>query len=259
MHCICGQYLIYSDSRSKFHKPRLDAISIPDYVTKKGPTRGARHGKTEVQRKYHMAWNAWKRCCEKVDSQGELFFRYSRSISQRSSLSWITTTEQKCKELDELAKEDHTYRLTPEEKKRYQGQWYLSLNKSGKNGPMKLRSDFRAAVLMKKRLHHESGEQHEEPLSPEQYSIWHPSYPPKPHMDTQSRGNRGSEDDQRWDKHSRGLVKTFSLIKKFLVAKMLISHVSIVLVRLTSHQTWVSWSQTSNVFFHWEGFHVNSS
>ena len=26
----------------------------------------------------------------------------------------------KCKELDELAKEDHTYRLTPEEKRRYQ-------------------------------------------------------------------------------------------------------------------------------------------
>ena len=36
----------------------------------------------------------------------------------------------KCKELDELAKEDHTYRLTPEEKRRYQGQWYLTLNKS---------------------------------------------------------------------------------------------------------------------------------
>ena len=54
-----------------------------------------------------------------------------------------------CKEWDELAKEDHTYHLTPEEKKRYQGQWYLTLNKAGKNGPMKLRSDFRAVVLMK--------------------------------------------------------------------------------------------------------------
>ena len=78
----------------------------------------------------------------------------------------------KCMEWDELAKEDHTYHLTSEEKKRYQGQWYLTLNKSGKNvpmrlrsdfralnkagknGPMKLRSDFRAAVLMKNCLHH---------------------------------------------------------------------------------------------------------
>ena len=28
---------------------------------------------------------------------------------------------------------------------------------------------------MKNRLHHESGEQIEEPISPEQYSNWHPS------------------------------------------------------------------------------------
>ena len=81
--------------------------------------------------------------------------------------------EQKCKEWDELAKEDHTYRLTPEKKKRYQGQWYLTLNKAAKNGPMKLRSDFRAAVLMKNRLHHESGEQVEEPIHPDQYRRWH--------------------------------------------------------------------------------------
>ena len=39
----------------------------------------------------------------------------------------------------------------------YQGQWYLTFNKAGKNGLMKLRSDFRAAVSMKNRLHRESG------------------------------------------------------------------------------------------------------
>ena len=33
---------------------------------------------------------------------------------------------------------------------------------------MKLRSDFRAAVLMKNRLHHELGEQVEERLYPDQ-------------------------------------------------------------------------------------------
>ena len=74
-----------------------------------------------------------------------------------------------------IAEEDQTCRLTPEEKRRYHGQWYLTLIKSGKNGPMKLRSDLRAAVSMKNRLHHESGEQIEEPISPEQYKKWHPS------------------------------------------------------------------------------------
>ena len=76
----------------------------------------------------------------------------------------------KCKEWDELAQVDQTHRLTSEEKKRYQGQWYFTLNKAGKNGHMKLRSDFRAAVSMKNRLHHESGEQVEETIHPEQNS-----------------------------------------------------------------------------------------
>ena len=57
--------------------------------------------------------------------------------------------------------------------KRYQGQWYLTLNMSGKNGPMRLRPDFRAAVSPKNRLHRESGEQFEELIHPDQYRRWH--------------------------------------------------------------------------------------
>ena len=172
VYCTYRQCLIDSESRRNFYKLRLDAISILDYVIKKGATHGARHGKTEVQRKYQMAWNAWKRCCKKVDSQGEHFTgihdRFLRDPVYRESQLAVGWSEQKCKEWDELAKEDHTYKLTPEERRRYKGQWYLTLNKEGKNWPMKLRSDFRAAVLMNNRLHHESGEPIEEPIHPGQ-------------------------------------------------------------------------------------------
>ena len=116
----------------------LDALSFRNFVIKKGPNHGARHGKTEVQKEYHMAWNAWKRCCKKVDPQGEHFTgihdRFLRDPVHRESQLAIGWTEQKGKEWDELAQEDHTHRLTPEEKKRYQGQWYRTLNKTGKNG-----------------------------------------------------------------------------------------------------------------------------
>ena len=126
-----------------------------------------------------MAGTAWKRCCKKVDSQGEHFTgihdRFLRDPVYHESQLSIGWSEQRCKELDELAKEDHTYRLTQEEKRRYQGQWYLTLNTSRKHGLMKPRSDYRAAVSMKNRLHHESGEQVEEPISPEHYRKWHPS------------------------------------------------------------------------------------
>ena len=117
-----------------------------------------------------MAWNVWNRCCKKVDSQGEHFTgnhdRYLRDPVYRESQLAIGWSEQTCKEWDELVQEDHTYKLTPEKRRRYKGQWYLTLNRAGKNGLMKLRSDYRAAVLMKNRLHHESGEPIEEPIHP---------------------------------------------------------------------------------------------
>ena len=68
--------------------------------------------------------------------------------------------------MDEFATENHTYHLSTEEFKRYQGQWSLTLNKAGKNWPLKLRTDYRATVMMKNRLLHESGEPIEEPINP---------------------------------------------------------------------------------------------
>ena len=137
MYCTCGQFLVESESRRKFYKLRLDALSIPHCVIKKGRCRGARHGRTEEQKEYHIAWNARKRCCKRVDSRGEHFKsihdRLHRDQVYRESQLAIGWTEQKCIEMDELAKQDHTYHLSTEEFKRYQGQWYLTLNKSGKN------------------------------------------------------------------------------------------------------------------------------
>ena len=42
--------------------------------------------------------------------------------------------------------------------------WYLTLNKSDKNAPMRLGSDFRTAVTLMNRLHRESGEERPEPI-----------------------------------------------------------------------------------------------
>ena len=92
---------------------------IPHYVIKKGRCHGARHGKTEKQKEYHVAWNAWKRCCKRVDSQGEHFKgihdRFLRDQVYRESQLKIGWTEHKCIEMDELAQQDHKYHLTEEE------------------------------------------------------------------------------------------------------------------------------------------------
>ena len=128
--------------------------------------------KTEEQKEYQIAFNAWKRCRKRVDSQGEHFKgiheRVLRDHVYRESQLAVGWTEQQCIEMDELAKHVEDFN-------RYQGQWYLTLNKSGKNAPMRLRSDFRAAVSLKNRLHRESGGELAEPIYPQQFWRWHPS------------------------------------------------------------------------------------
>ena len=62
VYCTCGHLLKESESRQNFHKWRLDAFSIQNYVIKKGRPRGARHGKTDAQEEHFVAHNARRRC-----------------------------------------------------------------------------------------------------------------------------------------------------------------------------------------------------
>ena len=129
--------------------------------------------KLRHKKEHFVAHNARKRCIKTIVER--IHDRFQRDPVYRESQLKIGWTEKKCIEWDELAIEDHTYRLTPEEKRRNQGQWCLTLNKSGKNATMRLRSDFRAAVTIKNRLHRESGEERAEPIPVQQYQRWHPS------------------------------------------------------------------------------------
>ena len=74
-------------------------------------------------------------------------------LRQRNSIPWPMTRN----EIQHIVirNSDHSYRLSKEVFKRFQGQWYISLK--GRNAPMKLRSDFREALTKKHRLHRESG------------------------------------------------------------------------------------------------------
>ena len=176
VYCICGQFLVESESRRKFHKLRLDALSIPHYVIKKGRCHGARHGKTEEKKEYHSAWNAWKRCCKKVDSQGGHFTgihdRFLRDPVYRESHLAIGWTEEIVQRDGRTWKRKaHVSPLCRGIFKNTKDHGMSPWTSQAKSGLMRLRPDFRAAVSFKNRLHRESGE----PISPEQYRRWHPS------------------------------------------------------------------------------------
>ena len=120
-----------------------------------------------------VAHNARKRCIKKIfDGIHDRFQRDPEYSDSQLKFGW---TEEKCIAMDKLAQEDHSHRLSSEEYERYQKNWYISLNKSGKNAPMRLRSDFRTAVTIMNRLHRESGEERPEPMNFQQYQRWHPS------------------------------------------------------------------------------------
>ena len=169
VYCTCGQCLIDSASGRKVNHLRLDALFYP----------GLRD--QERVQSWCSTWQnrRTERVPKSLECVEEMLWesRLSRWIFLQvftiefSEIQFVVNhnsqsdgQNKKCKEWDERAKEDHTDHLTPEECWRYQGQWYLTLNKSGKHGPRKVRSDYRAAVLMKNRLHPESGEKVEEPI-----------------------------------------------------------------------------------------------
>ena len=97
--------------------------------------------KLKHRKSIFVAHNARKRCIKK-NYEG-IHDRFQRDPVYRGSQLKIGWTEEKCIAMDKLAQEDHSYRLSYEEYERYQKHWYLTLNKSGKNAPMRHRSDFR--------------------------------------------------------------------------------------------------------------------
>ena len=94
------------------------------------------------------------------------------TVTRNSKIGW---TEEKRIAMDKLAQEDHSYYPSSEEYQRYRKNWKISLDKSGKNAPMKLRSDFRTAVTIMNRLHREFGEERPEPIPFHQDQRWHSS------------------------------------------------------------------------------------
>ena len=65
VYCTCGHLLRESESSRHLDQWRLDVLSIPNYVIKKGRPCGARHGKTEAQKEHFIAHNVERRCIKK--------------------------------------------------------------------------------------------------------------------------------------------------------------------------------------------------
>ena len=65
----------------------------------------------------------------------------------------IGRTEDLCREMDDLADEDHTHHLTPHEIDNHKSNWWIRSNKIGSDTmPIRHRSDFKQALSILRHL-----------------------------------------------------------------------------------------------------------
>ena len=112
VYCSCGHFLRKGrEENQKFIKYTMDLLSIPDYYIEKGRPHGHRYGKKPGDKEYYIA-NQLKKKCKKKDFQG-IHDRFVRDEQFRSRMIQIGRTEDLCRQMDDLADEDHTHHLTP--------------------------------------------------------------------------------------------------------------------------------------------------
>ena len=92
IYCTCGHLLVESKSCQKFNKLRLDALSIPHYVIRKGRPRGARHGKTEPQKEHFVAHNG-RDVSKTILMEFTIVCNEIQHIMIRNSKNWLDRGE----------------------------------------------------------------------------------------------------------------------------------------------------------------------
>ena len=144
LYCTCGHFL-RKGTEEKFVQYTIDLISIPDYYIKKGRPHGHRYGKKPGDREYYIA-NSLKKKCKKKFYLG-IHDRFVRDEKFSRNMIEIGRTEDLCRQMDDLADENHTHHLTPQEVDNYKSNWWTRSNKIGSDTvPIRHRYDFKQAL-----------------------------------------------------------------------------------------------------------------
>ena len=116
VYCTCGVCLLHSTQTQRLNQERFDILSIPNDIIKKKSYRGAKHGNSQIQRKYHKAEDCLRKA--KKNHFTSILQRFQESETYRNSQLSHNWDEECCKELDHLALEDHSSTATAAERKR---------------------------------------------------------------------------------------------------------------------------------------------
>ena len=119
-------------------------LSIPNFYIEKGRLHGHRFGKKPGDREYYIAHSLKKKCKKYYLGIHDKFIRDEKL---RKNMIHNGRTEEMCRQMDDLADEDHTHPLTPEEIDDYRSNWWIRSNKIGFGTmPIWHRLDFTQAL-----------------------------------------------------------------------------------------------------------------
>ena len=105
--------------------------------------------------RHYQAKNCSKRRTRQGSNQSSNVFRRAIYRSSQTNIGW---TYEFRKHLDELAKEEHSYVATRQERERYEKVWAISLNSQGPTRPIRSRADLPAALRKFREVKQEAAE-----------------------------------------------------------------------------------------------------
>ena len=108
VYCTCVHFLRKgTEENKKFVQYTMDLLSIPNYYIKKGRPHGHCYGKKPGDREHYIA-NSLKKKCKKKYYLG-IHDRFIRDEKFRKNMLDTGRTEEICRQMDDLADEDHTH------------------------------------------------------------------------------------------------------------------------------------------------------
>ena len=152
IYCVCGRLMTTDSAENrKYMSSTLDSFSIANFYIRKDRPRGHRYGKAPGCKEYHTAHQLAKKCRKK--GYESIYDRYIRDKAFRSAMIEHSRTEQVILEMDKLANEDHSYKVSKEEIEFYRGNWWLHSNVARVDTmPVRHEPGFKEALSSMQRL-----------------------------------------------------------------------------------------------------------
>ena len=179
IYCVCGRLMTTDSAENrKYMSSTLDSFSIANFYIRKERPRGHRYGKAPGCKEYHTAHQLAKKCRKK--GYESIYDRYIRDKAFRSAMIEHSRTEQVILEMDKLANEDHSYKVSKEEIEFYRGNWWLRSNVARVDTmPVRHEPGFKEALSTMQRLKRAEDKKKQEataqPSSSSSSWHWHPA------------------------------------------------------------------------------------